>query len=222
MIKPCTSVVKGTGLIPGWGTEIPHAVRCNQKKKKRNVSQFSRVIPGHQVDHVPSLLPALKGSRGPQGTGTHSVPPSPRGPGHLAPTLHCSLRSPPGRPSFPCQSAVHPPRPHSAPRALSRADGLMALEKGAGFLWAAPPAIRGSRRRLAVRSGAPGEPWASLPPLQAGWVRNCVKSAQIRAFPRMGAWCERLFLPQGCCYSLWQPWTRTQGLRVSVQYVLEC
>lgn len=145
--------------------------------------------------------------------------------GHLAPTLHCSLRSPPGCPSFPCQSAVHPPCPSSAPQALSWADGLMALEKGAGFfvhLWAVPPAIRGSRRWLALRSGAPSEPWASLPPLQSGRVHNCVKSAQIRAFPWMGARSERLFLPRGCYSSLWQPRARTQGLRVSVQYVLEC
>ena len=139
-----------------------------KNKNKRNVSQFSRVIPGHKADHVPPVLPDLKGSRGPQEDGHTPLYPSAHGAlGHLAPTFHCSLRSPPGRPSFPRQSAVHPPRPCSAPRALSRAGGLMTLEKGAGFLvhlWAAPPAIRGSRRRLALRSGAPSEPWASLPP----------------------------------------------------------
>ena len=25
----------GTGLIPGWGTKIPHAAGCSQKKKKK-------------------------------------------------------------------------------------------------------------------------------------------------------------------------------------------
>ena len=25
---------RGTGLTPGWGTKIPQAVRCGQKKKK--------------------------------------------------------------------------------------------------------------------------------------------------------------------------------------------
>ena len=28
-----TSNAGGMGLIPGWGTKIPHAVRCGQKKK---------------------------------------------------------------------------------------------------------------------------------------------------------------------------------------------
>ena len=30
----CDFTAKGSGSIPGWGTKIPQAVRCSQKKKK--------------------------------------------------------------------------------------------------------------------------------------------------------------------------------------------
>ena len=64
-------------------------------------------------------------------------------------------------------------------------------------------------------------PGQVYPPLQAGWVHNCVKSAQIRAFPGMGARCEQLFLPWGGS-SLLQPWAITQSLCVIVQSGLTC
>ena len=28
---------KGEGLIPGWGTKIPHGLWCGQKKKKKHL-----------------------------------------------------------------------------------------------------------------------------------------------------------------------------------------
>ena len=36
----CTLTTKDTGSTPGWGTKIPQATQCGQKKKKRerNVS----------------------------------------------------------------------------------------------------------------------------------------------------------------------------------------
>ena len=32
-LRLCTSSVRGVGLIPGWGTEIPYATWCSQKMK---------------------------------------------------------------------------------------------------------------------------------------------------------------------------------------------
>ena len=32
-LRPCASTAWGTGLIPGWGTMILHAMRRGQKKK---------------------------------------------------------------------------------------------------------------------------------------------------------------------------------------------
>ena len=34
-LRLCTSTAGGTGSIPGQGTKIPHAMQCNQKKKKK-------------------------------------------------------------------------------------------------------------------------------------------------------------------------------------------
>ena len=31
----CTFIAGGTGLIPGWGTKIPHVFRCAQKERKK-------------------------------------------------------------------------------------------------------------------------------------------------------------------------------------------
>ena len=33
-LRLCASTAGGTGLIPGWGTKIPHAVWYGQKKKR--------------------------------------------------------------------------------------------------------------------------------------------------------------------------------------------
>ena len=30
-----TFIAGGTGLIPGWGTKIPHVFRCAQKERKK-------------------------------------------------------------------------------------------------------------------------------------------------------------------------------------------
>ena len=32
-LRLLASTAQGTDSIPGWGTKIPHAVRCSQKKK---------------------------------------------------------------------------------------------------------------------------------------------------------------------------------------------
>ena len=34
-LRVCVSTAWGRNLIPGWGTKIPHAFRCGQKKKKK-------------------------------------------------------------------------------------------------------------------------------------------------------------------------------------------
>ena len=36
-LRLCASNAGGAGLIPGWGTKIPHAVQCSQKEKKNGV-----------------------------------------------------------------------------------------------------------------------------------------------------------------------------------------
>ena len=33
MVETCTSTARGGGLIPGWGTKIPHATWYSQKEK---------------------------------------------------------------------------------------------------------------------------------------------------------------------------------------------
>ena len=30
------STAMGMGLTPGWGTKVPHAMRCSQNKTKKN------------------------------------------------------------------------------------------------------------------------------------------------------------------------------------------
>ena len=44
-LKLCTSTAGGLGLIPSWGTKIPHAVCCRQKNEK-------------YLNHIP-LVPLL-------------------------------------------------------------------------------------------------------------------------------------------------------------------
>ena len=34
-VRLCASTARGVGLSPDWGTKIPHAMHCDQKKKKR-------------------------------------------------------------------------------------------------------------------------------------------------------------------------------------------
>ena len=33
-LGPCASIVRGPGLIPSWGTQIPHATECSKKTEK--------------------------------------------------------------------------------------------------------------------------------------------------------------------------------------------
>ena len=37
----------GAGVIPGRGTNIPHAARCSQKKKKKSLKTLSGKMPEH-------------------------------------------------------------------------------------------------------------------------------------------------------------------------------
>ena len=39
-LRACPPTVGGVSLIPGWGTKIPHATQCGQKKKK-----IGRLLP---------------------------------------------------------------------------------------------------------------------------------------------------------------------------------
>ena len=41
----CTSNVEAMGLVPGWGTRIPHALSCGQnlkrkKEKEKNLEEW--------------------------------------------------------------------------------------------------------------------------------------------------------------------------------------
>ena len=35
---------KGEGLIPGWGTKIPHGLWCGQKKKKKTLQCYHVIL----------------------------------------------------------------------------------------------------------------------------------------------------------------------------------
>ena len=41
----CTFTAKGPGSIPGWGTKIPQAMRCGQRKKKNQKFNFPFTHP---------------------------------------------------------------------------------------------------------------------------------------------------------------------------------
>ena len=41
----CTATVGGTGLIPGWGTRIPHAALHSQKKERKKESHHQTQNP---------------------------------------------------------------------------------------------------------------------------------------------------------------------------------
>ena len=38
-LRCCTSSVADVGLIPGWGTKIPHAAQRGQKQKQRQTNK---------------------------------------------------------------------------------------------------------------------------------------------------------------------------------------
>ena len=42
-----TFTAGGMGLIPGWGTKIPHATRCSKKKKKHQYLQPTWLFRSH-------------------------------------------------------------------------------------------------------------------------------------------------------------------------------
>ena len=63
------SAAGGTGSIPGWGTEIPHATWCGQKKKKFikqglcSVPDVSHQLPVLLDPRVKCSLPLLPSTR---------------------------------------------------------------------------------------------------------------------------------------------------------------
>ena len=42
-LRLCAYIAGGVGLIPGWGTNIPHAVRCGQKKNHQKTKTVLRL-----------------------------------------------------------------------------------------------------------------------------------------------------------------------------------
>ena len=54
MVKTLSCQCRGTGLRPGWGTEIPHAGGCSQKmlkkkKKKAGLTNFCNLLGQNNV-----------------------------------------------------------------------------------------------------------------------------------------------------------------------------
>ena len=95
-LRICASTAGGTGSVPGWGTKIPHAARCGQKKE-RNIK-----IKGEGTGRATWPAALLKGrtlkplggheGQGAVGTRGVTAPPRPRqgehlGPGHPKPHM---------------------------------------------------------------------------------------------------------------------------------------
>ena len=51
MVEAISCQCRGAGLIPGWGTEIPHGVGCSQKikKKKKVLTNFCNLLGQNNV-----------------------------------------------------------------------------------------------------------------------------------------------------------------------------
>ena len=45
MVKTLSFHYRGMGVIPGWGTKIPHAVQCGREKKRKKTSK-TKNFPG--------------------------------------------------------------------------------------------------------------------------------------------------------------------------------
>ena len=46
-LRLCASTAGGTGLIPGQGSEVPHATQCRHKKLKYGVAK--KIHPGFSI-----------------------------------------------------------------------------------------------------------------------------------------------------------------------------
>ena len=46
MVKTVLPLRGGTGSIPGQGTEMPHAARCGQEKKKKEIIRVKLIQKG--------------------------------------------------------------------------------------------------------------------------------------------------------------------------------
>ena len=51
-LRLCTSTAGGTGSIPGQGNKIPHAMQCNQKKKKVAMINMLRTLMEKSIQHA--------------------------------------------------------------------------------------------------------------------------------------------------------------------------
>ena len=51
MVEALSCQCRGTALNPGWGTEIPHAVECSQKikKKQKGLTNFRNLLGQNNV-----------------------------------------------------------------------------------------------------------------------------------------------------------------------------
>ena len=68
VVRACAFTAKGTGSVPGWGTEIPHAVWCGQRKVEGGSQEAEEDQPSAQPRHRrPTSILAC--SREPPGAG---------------------------------------------------------------------------------------------------------------------------------------------------------
>ena len=51
-LRLCTSSAGGTSSIPGWGTKIPHAMGCDQKVIKLNMTQMNLSMKQKQTQQI--------------------------------------------------------------------------------------------------------------------------------------------------------------------------
>ena len=57
-LRLCVSTARGTGLIPGWGTKVPHAARHSQNKQTviRVPAAWNASAQFHPTTHGPGML----------------------------------------------------------------------------------------------------------------------------------------------------------------------
>ena len=69
-LRFCSPDAGGTGSIPGWGAQIPHATQLGQKKRKENYRSIVLEVrcPKIKFSRAVSLLEALGGG------GTYLLP----------------------------------------------------------------------------------------------------------------------------------------------------
>ena len=66
-LRLCASTTRGTASVPGWGTKIPHATRCRQKKsgaERRKKLQGKEVESSLLTQRTDLWLPKGRGQEG--------------------------------------------------------------------------------------------------------------------------------------------------------------